>query len=318
MAHLDFEAPLVELEERIAALKALTEAGAPEAEAIDGEIDALEAQAEDLQRELYADLDVWTKVQLSRHPDRPYFRDYIALMFEDFVELHGDRTFGDDPAIISGFARFGIEIVALIGHQKGRAAKDKAYRNFGMAHPEGYRKAIRVMQLAEQAGRPVLTFVDTPGAYPGLGAEERGQAEAIGHAIEVMSGLRVPVLTTIIGEGGSGGALAIAVANQVLMFEYATYSVITPEGCASILWRDGTRSAEAAEQLRLLANDAKRLGVVDEVVPEPAGGAHRKPEAAAKALGERLSRHLGRFRDMSGDELISQRYQRFRTLGSWR
>jgi len=317
MAHLDFEAPLVELEERIAALKALTDAGAPEADAIDVEIQTLLAQAEDLQRKVYADLDVWKKVQLSRHPDRPYLRDYLALMFEDFVELHGDRVFRDDPAIISGFARFNGDIVAVIGHQKGRSAKDKAHRNFGMAHPEGYRKAIRVMKLAEQAGRPVLTFIDTPGAYPGLGAEERGQAEAIGHAIEVMSGLRVPVLTTIIGEGGSGGALAIAVANQVLMFEYATYSVITPEGCASILWRDGTRGAEAAEQLRLLANDAKRLGVVDEVVPEPAGGAHRKPETAAEALRGRLSHHLGRLRDMSGDELLSQRYQRFRALGSW-
>ena len=317
MAHLDFEAPLVELEERIAALKALTEAGAPEADAIDGEIGALEVQAEHLQRELYADLDVWKKVQLSRHPDRPYFRDYIALLFEDFVELHGDRTFGDDPAIIAGFARFEDEIIAIVGHQKGRTAKDKAHRNFGMAHPEGYRKAIRVMQLAEQAGRAVFTFIDTPGAYPGLGAEERGQAEAIGRSIEVMSGLRVPVLATIIGEGGSGGALAIGVANRVLMFEYATYSVITPEGCASILWRDGTRVADAAEQLRLLSNDAKRLGVVDDVVPEPAGGAHRKPETAAESLRERLSHHLGGLRSLSGEELVSQRYQRFRALGTW-
>jgi acetyl-CoA carboxylase carboxyl transferase subunit alpha len=318
MAHLDFEAPLVELEERIAALKALTEAGAPEAESIDGEIGALEAQAEHLQRELYADLDVWKKVQLSRHPDRPYFRDYIALLFEDFVELHGDRTFGDDPAIIAGFARFEGEIIAIVGHQKGRTAKDKAHRNFGMAHPEGYRKAIRVMQLAEQAGRAVFTFIDTPGAFPGLGAEERGQAEAIGRSIEVMSGLRVPVLTTIIGEGGSGGALAIGVANRVLMFEYATYSVITPEGCASILWRDGTRVADAAEQLRLLANDAKRLGVVDEVVPEPAGGAHRKPETAAESLRKRLRHHLDGLRGLSDEELVSQRYQRFRALGTWR
>jgi len=317
MAHLDFEAPLVELEERIAALKALTETGAPEADAIDGEIETLETQAEDLQRKLYADLDVWTKVQLSRHPDRPYLRDYIPLLFEDFVELHGDRAFRDDPAIISGFARFNGEIVAVVGHQKGRTAKDKAQRNFGMAHPEGYRKAIRVMQLAERAGRPVFTFIDTPGAYPGLGAEERGQAEAIGRAIEVMSGLRVPVLSTILGEGGSGGALAIGVANQVLMFEYATYSVITPEGCASILWRDGTRGPEAAEQLRLLASDAKRLGVIDEVVPEPAGGAHRKPESAAKSLRERLNEHLGGFRGLSGDALVAHRYQRFRALGTW-
>ncbi len=318
MAHLEFEAPLVELEERIAALKALTEAGAPEAESIDGEIHTLEAQAERLQRELYADLDVWKKVQLSRHPDRPYFRDYVELLFEDFVELHGDRTFRDDPAIIAGFARFEGEIIAVVGHQKGRTAKDKAHRNFGMAHPEGYRKSIRVMQLAEQAGRPVFTFIDTPGAYPGLGAEERGQSEAIGRSIEVMSGLRVPVLTTIIGEGGSGGALAIGVANRVLMFEYATYSVITPEGCASILWRDAARVADAAEQLRLLASDAKRLGVVDEVVPEPAGGAHRKPETAAESLRERLSHHLSGLRGLSREELVSQRYQRFRALGTWR
>ncbi len=315
MAHLDFEAPLVELEERIAALKELTEAGAPEAEAIDSQIETLEVQAEDLQRKLIADLDVWKKVQLSRHPDRPYLRDYLALLFDDFVELHGDRTFRDDPAIISGFARFEGEIVAIIGHQKGRTARDKALRNFGMAHPEGYRKAVRVMKLAEQAGRPVLTFIDTPGAYPGLGAEERGQAEAIGQAIETMSRLRVPVVCTVIGEGGS--ALAIGVANQVLMFEYATYSVITPEGCASILWRDGAKAAEAAEQLRLLANDAKRLGIIDEVVPEPAGGAHRKPETAAESLRVRLRHHLDSLRGLSSDALVAQRYQRFRTLGAW-
>lgn len=317
MAHLDFEEPLVELEERIAALKELTESGAPEAEAIEEQIGSLEAQAEELQRELYADLDVWKKVQLSRHPDRPYLRDYLALLFEDFVELHGDRTFRDDPAIISGFARFEGEIVAIIGQQKGRTAKDKVLRNFGMAHPEGYRKAVRVMKLAEQAGRPILTFIDTPGAYPGLEAEERGQAEAIGRSIEVMSGLRVPVVCTVIGEGGSGGALAIGVANRVLMLEYATYSVITPEGCASILWRDGTRGAEAAEQLRLLANDAMRLGVIDEVVPEPAGGAHRKPETAASSLRECLTKHLDELRDLPGEELVAQRYQRFRTLGAW-
>ena len=317
MAHLDFEAPLVELEERIAALKELTDGGGPEAEAIDTQIENLLAQAEDLQRKLYADLDVWKKVQLSRHPDRPYLRDYLALLFEDFVELHGDRNFGDDPAIISGFARFEGEIVAVVGHQKGRTAKDKSLRNFGMAHPEGYRKAIRIMRLAEQAGRPVLTFIDTPGAYPGLGAEERGQAEAIGRSIEVMAGLRVPIVSTVIGEGGSGGALAIGVANQVLMFEYATYSVITPEGCASILWRDGTRAADAAEQLRLLAHDAKQLGVIDEVVPEPALGAHRKPETAAESLRVRLRHHLDQLQGLSGDELVAQRYQRFRALGAW-
>jgi acetyl-CoA carboxylase carboxyl transferase subunit alpha len=317
MAHLDFEAPLVELEERIAALRALTENGAPEDKDIEAQIRSLETQAEELQRELYADLDVWKKVQLSRHPDRPYLKDYLPILFEDFVELHGDRGFRDDPAIICGFGRFGDEIVAIIGHQKGRTAKDKAFRNFGMAHPEGYRKAVRVMKLAERAGRAVLTFVDTPGAYPGLGAEERGQAEAIGHAIETMSQLRVPIVSAVLGEGGSGGALAIAVANRVLMLEYATYSVITPEGCASILWRDGTRSADAAEQLKLLARDAKRLGIIDEVVAEPAGGAHRRPRVAAVALGDALRAHLADLSGLTADELVAQRYQRFRALGSW-
>ena len=317
MAHLDFEAPLVELEERIAALRELTENGAPEAEEIEGQIRSLEEQAEDLQRELYADLDVWKKVQLSRHPDRPYVLDYIGMLFEDFVELHGDRAFRDDPAIISGFARFDEDIVAIVGHQKGRTAKDKALRNFGMAHPEGYRKAIRVMKLAEQAGRPIFTFIDTPGAYPGLGAEERGQAEAIGHSIDVMSQLRVPIISTVLGEGGSGGALAIGVANRVLMLEYATYSVITPEGCASILWRDGARAPDAAEQLKLLARDAKRLAIIDQVVAEPASGAHRRPRVAAAALREALRANLSELESLSGDELVAQRYQRFRALGSW-
>ena len=317
MAHLDFEAPLVELEERIAALRALTESGAPEAEEIEAQIQSLEAQADRLQRELYADLDVWKKVQLSRHPDRPYLRDYIAELFDSFIELHGDRLFRDDPAIISGFARFEDEIVAIVGHQKGRTAKDKAQRNFGMAHPEGYRKAIRVMTLAEQAGRPLLTFIDTPGAYPGLGAEERGQAEAIGRAIETMSQLKVPIVSTVLGEGGSGGALAIGVANRVLMLEYATYSVITPEGCASILWRDGARAADAAKQLKLLARDAKALGVIDEVVPEPASGAHRKPKVAADALRQALRRQLEDLRPFGPEALVGQRYQRFRALGAW-
>lgn len=317
MAHLDFEAPLVELEERIAALRDLTGNGAPEATEIEAQIRSLETQADELQRELYADLDVWKKVQLSRHPDRPYLLDYIGMLFEDFLELHGDRAFRDDPAIVSGFARFDAEIVAIVGHQKGRTAKDKAFRNFGMAHPEGYRKAARVMKLAERAGRSILTFIDTPGAYPGLGAEERGQSEAIGHAIETMCRLRVPIVSTVLGEGGSGGALAIGVANRVLMLEYSTYSVITPEGCASILWRDGTRAAEAAEQLKLLARDAKRLGIIDAVVPEPASGAHRRPRVAASSLRDALRSHLAELRGLSGDDLVAQRYQRFRALGAW-
>ena len=316
MAHLDFEAPLVELEERISALQALIEGGGPEDKAIEAQIKTLRAQAEGLQRQLYQDLDVWRKVQLSRHPDRPYMRDYVALLLEGFIELHGDRRFGDDPAIVSGFGRFGGEIVAVIGHQKGRTAKDKSRRNFGMAHPEGDRKAVRVMKLAEQAGRAVLSFIDTPGAYPGLGAEERGQAEAIGQSIATMSELRVPVVATILGEGGSGGALAIGVANRVLMLEYATYSVITPEGCASILWRDSAKGAEAAEQLKLLARDAERLGVVDEVVSEPALGAHRRPEVAAASLRTSIEGHLAELRALSPDALVEQRYERFRALGT--
>lgn len=316
MAHLDFEAPLVELDERIAALKALTEEGGPEAEAIEVQIEMLQSQVDELQRELFADLDVWKKVQLSRHPDRPYLRDYIALLVDDFVELHGDRAYRDDPAIISGFGRFGPEIVAIVGHQKGRTAKDKAYRNFGMAHPEGYRKAMRVMQLAAQSRRPVLTFIDTPGAYPGLGAEERGQAEAIGRSLWMMSELTVPVISTVLGEGGSGGALAIGVGNRVLMMEYATYSVITPEGCASILWRDAARAPDAAGQLRLLASDALQLGVVDEVVVEPPGGAHRRPQQAAALLAERLQHHLAELSTLSANALREQRYARFRRLGN--
>ena len=314
MKFLDFEQPIADLEAKIDELKFV---GDDREVNIGEEIARLKTKSDNLTKSIFASLSAWQIAQLARHPQRPYTTEYLEGCFEGFQELHGDRMFGDDPAIIAGFARFKGEIIAIVGHQKGRTAKDKAHRNFGMAHPEGYRKAIRVMQLAERAGRPVFTFIDTPGAYPGLGAEERGQAEAIGRSIEVMSGLRVPVLATIIGEGGSGGALAIGVANRVLMFEYATYSVITPEGCASILWRDATRVADAAQQLRLLANDAKRLGVVDEVVPEPAGGAHRKPETAAESLRERLGHHLGGLRGLSGEELVSQRYQRFRALGTW-
>ncbi len=317
MAYLDFEAPLVELEERIAALQSLADDGTPEAKAIEAQIRGLRAQAEGLQRQLYEDLDVWKKVQLSRHPERPYLLDYLPHLCEGFVELHGDRVYGDDPAIVSGFARFGSEIIAIIGHQKGRTSKQKAHRNFGMAHPEGYRKAVRVMKMAERANRPIFTFIDTPGAYPGIGAEERGQAEAIGHAIAAMSGLRVPVVATVIGEGGSGGALAIGVANRVLMFEYATYSVITPEGCASILWRDGAKAPEAADQLKLLARDAKRLGIIDAVVPEPPLGAHRRPEVAAESLRQALANQLGELSRLGPDDLVQQRYERFRALGAW-
>ncbi|NLY94699.1 MAG: acetyl-CoA carboxylase carboxyltransferase subunit alpha [Myxococcales bacterium] len=312
MTHFDFEKPLVELEERIRALRA-----ALGAEAEDAHIRELEIRAERLQREIYGHLEPWQKVQLSRHPARPYFLDYAGMLFEDFVELHGDRAFGDDAAIVAGFARFRGRHVAVVGHQKGRGTREKVARNFGMAHPEGYRKAMRVMQLASRFGRPIFTFIDTPGAYPGVGAEERGQSEAIGRSILEMSALEVPVIATVLGEGGSGGALALGVANRVLMFEFSTYSVITPEGCASILWRDGGMAPEAAEQLKLLSPDARRLNIVDEIIEEPLGGAHRAPERAAEALGEALLRHLVELEGMSRDELLRDRHAKFRAMGEF-
>lgn len=315
MAHLEFEKPLVELEQRIRDLKSVSDEMGDLDAGIADQIRELEARADRIQRELYEELSVWHKVQLSRHPDRPYFLDYLDAVFEDFVELHGDRAYADDAALVAGFARFDGRTVAVIGHQKGRSTKEKVKRNFGMAHPEGYRKACRVMELAERFGRPVLTFIDTPGAYPGLGAEERGQSEAIGHSLLVMSRLGVPIIATVIGEGGSGGALALGVANRVLMLQYSTYSVITPEGCASILWRDGARGPDAAEQLKLLAGHAKDNGIVDELVSEPTGGAHRDPADAAERLAEALRRHLAELDAMTPEERIEQRYAKFRAMG---
>lgn len=311
MAYLEFEKPLVELEARIAALRAV----ATNDGSIERQLKRLEERAEKLQRDLYTDLSVWQKVQLSRHPDRPYFSDYLERLFEDFVELHGDRSFGDDAAIVAGFGRFGNRTVLAIGQQKGRNTKEKLHRNFGMAHPEGYRKACRLMELANRFGRPVLTFIDTPGAFPGVGAEERGQSEAIGRSLLVLSRLTVPVIATVIGEGGSGGALALGVANRVLMLEHATYSVITPEGCASILWRDGDRAAQAAEQLKLLAGDAHRLGLVDTVIEEPVGGAHRDVEDAVKRTGDVLRRELEELSQLDPAELVARRYAKFRAMG---
>jgi acetyl-CoA carboxylase carboxyl transferase subunit alpha len=313
LAHLDFEKPLVELEERIRALKAHSGAD----NGIDGQVRRLEERAKKLTRDLYKDLTIWQKVQLSRHPDRPYFRDYLERLFTDFVELHGDRAFGDDPAIVAGFASFEGRSVAVIGQQKGRTTKDKLHRNFGMAHPEGYRKACRIMELADRFNRPVLTFIDTPGAYPGIGAEERGQSEAIGESLLVMSRLGVPIVATVIGEGGSGGALGLGVANRVVMLEYATYSVITPEGCASILWRDGALAPKAAEQLKLLARDVEGVGVVDEVVDEPHGGAHRDHDAAARLVGEAVGRHLVDLEAMDRAALVEDRYRKFRAMGAF-
>jgi acetyl-CoA carboxylase carboxyl transferase subunit alpha len=284
---------------------------------VDKELKKLEERSEKLSREIYGDLTIWQRVQLSRHPDRPYFLDYLERLFTDFIELHGDRAFADDPAVVSGFARFHGKSVAVIGQQKGRTVKQKLSRNFGMAHPEGYRKACRIMELADRYRRPVITFIDTPGAYPGLGAEERGQSEAIGYALLTLSRLTVPVLAVVIGEGGSGGALGLGVANRVYMLENATYSVITPEGCASILWRDGARAPEAAAQLKLLARDVYKLGVVDGVLVEPLGGAHRDFDRSAQVVGEALANGLADLGSLSPGELREHRYRKFRALGQF-
>ena len=306
---LDFEKPLVELETRIAALR---QSGRPEGEA---EAADLEERLRLLQKKVFGRLTPWQRVQLARHPRRPYALDFIRLLTEDFVELHGDRAFGDDHAIVGGLARFEERSVVVVGHQKGRDTKEKLFRNFGMPHPEGYRKALRLMQLGERFGKPVLTFIDTPGAYPGLGAEERGQAEAIARNLREMAGLRTPIVAVVTGEGGSGGALALGVADRVLMLEHAIYSVISPEGCAAILWEDAKRAKEAAEVLRITAPDLLKLGVIDGVIPEPPGGAHRSWERAAEEVRGALRAALAELRELAPDELVQRRYAKFRRMG---
>jgi acetyl-CoA carboxylase carboxyl transferase subunit alpha len=309
---LEFERPLLDLEKKINELKALSGGGSADFSA---EIQKLERKAKRLQSEIFSDLSRWQVTQLSRHPARPYFLDYLELLFTDFFELAGDRLYGEDPSIVGGWARLDDRPVMVLGHQKGRNTKENMVRNFGMPRPEGYRKARRLMELAERFGRPILTFVDTPGAYPGIGAEERGQAEAIAVNLEVMSRLRVPVVSTVIGEGGSGGALAIAVANRVLMLENSIYSVISPESCSTILYRDTTKAEKAAEALKLTARDLHAMGVVDELVPEPEGGAHRDPPRAAEALGRVLRKHLQVLLALDGPALVEDRYRKFRAMG---
>ena len=307
---LDFERPLLELERKIDELKALS--GTADFTA---EIQKLEKKARRLQSEIFSDLSRWQVTQLSRHPQRPYFLDYVQLLFTDFFELAGDRSYGEDPSIVGGWARLDGRPVMLLGHQKGRNTKENMLRNFGMPRPEGYRKARRLMELADRFGRPLLTFVDTPGAYPGIGAEERGQAEAIAVNLEVMSRLHVPVVSVVIGEGGSGGALAIAVANRVLMLENSIYSVISPESCSSILYRDTTKAEKAADALKLTARDLLELKVVDELVPEPEGGAHRDPARAAESVGRVLRKHLQALLPLDGPALVEDRYRKFRAMG---
>ena len=309
---LDFEKPVLELEQRIQELR--EQPGGPGVEA-DREIAELERRADEMRREIYAQLTRYQRVQIARHPKRPYTLDYLRLIFTDFVELHGDRLFRDDPAILGGWARFDGVTVMVIGHQKGRDTKENLHRNFGMAHPEGYRKALRLMRLAEKFKAPVITLVDTPGAYPGLGAEERGQAEAIARNLIEMAALTTPIITAVIGEGGSGGALAIGVADRVVMLENSVYSVISPEGCAAILWKDASQRERAAEALKITAQDLLGLKVIDEIVPEPPGGAHADPEATAQRLGEALRRHLTELRRLRPEKLLRRREEKYLSMG---
>jgi acetyl-CoA carboxylase carboxyl transferase subunit alpha len=310
---LPFEKPIVDLLDKVRVVSA---AAAQDASLLP-ELAALRAKAEDVAREVFALLTPIQKVQLSRHANRPYTLDYIERLFTDWVELHGDRRFAEDAAIVGGLAKFRGQSVVIVGHQKGRGTKENVLRNFGMPQPEGYRKAIRLYEMADKFGLPVITFVDTPGAYPGIGAEERGQSEAIGASIAAMARAKVPIITVIIGEGGSGGALALGVANRVMVLELGCYSVISPEGCAAILYNDGSRADEAAAQLKVTASDLLALGAVDEIIPEPAGGAHHDYDLAAERVGAALDRALGELQPLSADTIAEQRYQRFRAIGQF-
>jgi acetyl-CoA carboxylase carboxyl transferase subunit alpha len=307
---LEFERPLLELENRIAELRA-----SDDAQAARDEIGRLDERLRRLQQKVYGSLTPWQRAQLARHPKRPHTLDLFRLLLEDFVELHGDRVFGDDKAIVGGLARFDGDPVVAIGHQKGRDTRENIARNFGMPHPEGYRKALRLMELAAKFRKPIITFIDTPGAYPGLGAEERGQAEAIARNLREMAGLGTPIVCVVTGEGGSGGALAIGVANRVLMLEHAIYSVISPEGCAAILWGEAAKAPEAAELMRITAPDLLRLGVIDGIVPEPTGGAHRNWEETAESLRGPLRDALWELRSRTPEELVAERYEKFRKIG---
>jgi acetyl-CoA carboxylase carboxyl transferase subunit alpha len=312
---LDFEQSIADLEAKIEELRFVQDDSAVD---ISEEIDRLEQKSGQLTKEIYAKLTPWQISQVARHPQRPYTLDYLSLIFTDFEELHGDRAFADDHAIVGGLARFNGQPVMVIGHQKGRDTKEKIYRNFGMPRPEGYRKALRLMKLAEKFGIPVMTFVDTPGAYPGIDAEERGQSEAIGRNLYVMAELKVPVIVTIIGEGGSGGALAIAVGDMVQMLQYSTYSVISPEGCASILWKSAEKAPEAAETMGITAQRLKTLGLIDKIVNEPLGGAHRDHAAMAQNLKKALQDALKQLSGLSTAELLATRYERLMSYGRYK
>jgi len=309
---VELEKPLTELEGKIADLKKLNESGRVD---LSSQIRALEDKARQLRVEIFSNLTPWQRVHLARHPKRPLALDYIGEL-DGFTELHGDRVFGDDTALVAGFAYLGRTPVFVLGQQKGRDTKENLYRNFGMPHPEGYRKAQRVMHLAEKFNRPIVTFVDTPGAYPGIGAEERGQSEAIAASLALLSGLHVPIIVNVIGEGGSGGALAIGIGDHVTMLQHAVYSVASPEPAATILWRDASKAEEAAARLRLTSDDLFEFGIVDEVIVEPVGGAHRDPAAVVRHVLEADARALAKLSKLSGDELLDRRYEKYRKIGS--
>ena len=306
----DFEKPIAELQKEIHELGLF-----PASPERDAQLAELENRLDETRREIYANLSRWQVTLVARHPKRPYTLDYVERLFNGFLELHGDRQFGDDAAIVAGFAEFNGHPICVIGQQKGRTTKSKLYRNFGMPHPEGYRKARRVMKMAEKFGRPVFTFIDTPGAYPGAGAEARGIAESIAVNLREMSMLRVPIIVTVIGEGGSGGALGIGIGDRVNILQYATYSVISPESCSSILWRDSEHTEEAAEALKLTSLDLREMGLVDEIIPEPEGGAHNDPEAMASTLGATLERQLDELIGVDAEVLVEKRYSKFRGIG---
>jgi acetyl-CoA carboxylase carboxyl transferase subunit alpha len=312
---LDFEQPVSELENKIEQLRYVQDDSALD---ISDEIGRLQKKSQTLTKDIYAKLTSWQISQVSRHPQRPYTLDYIQHLFTDFEELHGDRNYADDPAIVGGLARFNGQSVMVIGHQKGRDTKERQYRNFGMPRPEGYRKAMRLMRLAEKFGIPIMTFIDTPGAYPGVGAEERGQSEAIGKNLYVMAELKVPIVCTIIGEGGSGGALAIAVGDAMLMLQYATYSVISPEGCASILWKSAEKASDAAETLGITATRLKALGLVDKIVSEPLGGAHRDYAAMMQTMKKALQETLKQVQSQTTSEMLQARFSRLMSYGKFK
>jgi acetyl-CoA carboxylase carboxyl transferase subunit alpha len=309
-ADSNFDDPLIELRRQIEELE-----GYPDRSGKDRELERLRGRLRRETEEIYRNLSRWQKTLVARHSDRPYTLDYVRHLMEDWVEIHGDRAYSDDPAIVAGFATFRGRSVAVVGHQKGRDTRQRIRRNFGQPRPEGYRKALRLMKLAEKFGRPVISFIDTPGAYPGIGAEERGQAEAIARNLLEMSLLRIPVIVTVTGEGGSGGALALGVGDRVLVLEYSIYSVISPEGCAAILWKDQERKSDAAEAMRITAPDLLELAVVDEIIPEPVGGAHTDPEETSRRVGARLASCLDELAAKPVEQLREERYQRFRRLG---